>query len=171
MMFCRAVTRRSERGGGVNYGWRIRIFTSVTTTSARWKAEISCSAKAWRTKRMRFSRESSATRRIMMPAWVPGGYLRVSEKSRSCVMRKRSSSEQACQILSSGSPTRFSSKTLWTSCPRAPRPLCRASGRFSSSLILTQQLFARLEDPRAQKPLHRQRWPAAPRSRPRESRA
>jgi hypothetical protein len=70
---------------------------------------------------MRFSRESSATRRIMMPAWVPGGYFRASEKSRSCVMRKRSSTVQACQILSSGSPARFSSKTLWTSCSQSAK--------------------------------------------------
>lgn len=76
-------------------------------------------------------------------ARAPGVNWRVSEKSRSCVMRKRLSALTACQISASGLPLRCSLGTVSTSCPCLCKTGINLAGRFSSADTAAKATTAR----------------------------
>ena len=109
----------------------------VSTASVRNRlATLSCKAM----------RPGCGSRTSSRPWWIPGAYLRASEKSRSWVTRNRPSAYAARHTTSSSSPPMPSAGTVSTSCPRAVRSATSPAGRFSSSLILTARGPRRLAD-------------------------
>jgi hypothetical protein len=112
----------------------------VSTASVRNRlVTLSCKAM----------RPGCGSRTSSRPWWVPGAYLRASEKSRSWVTRNRPSACAARHTTSSSSPPMASAGTVSTSCPRAVRRGTSPAGRFSSRLIFTARGPPRLADPPA----------------------
>lgn len=83
----------------------------------------------------RWSRKRNTT----IPAWVPGGYRRISAKSRSNVSNIRPSSVAARKTGGSSSPPSPSVTTSVTSCPFSRKRVAKSAGMFSSNLNFTRK--------------------------------
>jgi len=113
-----------------DHGRRMRNFRSVSTTKQRAKESRPSSRRTSPTRLTSALAPGSRRRTSRSPACVPGLNWRTSEKSKSCVIRNRSSCRAALHTSLSGLPLSPSDATVSTSSPPFSRAhLCL--GRLS----------------------------------------
>lgn len=121
-----------------NHGRRMRSFRSVSTTKQRAKDSRPSSRTMSPTRLTRALAPGSRRRTSKSPACVPGLNWCTSEKSRSWVIRNRSSRREARQTSPSDFPFSPSDATVSTSCPNVASTPASRTGMFSSSLSFMQ---------------------------------
>lgn len=117
-----------------NHGRRMRNFRSVSTTKQRAK-ESRPSSRTMSPMRLTSALAPGSRRRTSRsPACVPGLNWRISEKSKSWVIRNRSSRREALQTSPSDFPFSPSDATVSTLCPKVANTPASRTGMFSSSV-------------------------------------